>query len=99
MLAAVLALLAGGVAFAVSRITAPDTLGGLDERAVGRIDGADADIVAQYLLGSEPRALAAGAGAVWVADAKDGTVSRIEPGQQPHRDDPGRLRSRGAGVR
>ena len=99
VLAAVLALLAGGVAFAVSRITAPDTLGGLDERAVGRIDGADADIVAQYLLGSEPRALAAGAGAVWVADAKDGTVSRIEPRQQPHRDDPGRLRSRGAGVR
>jgi peptide/nickel transport system substrate-binding protein len=80
LLAAVLALLAGGAAFAVSRITAPDTLGGLDERAVGRIDGADADIVAQYLLGSEPRALAAGAGAVWVADAKDGTVSRIEPG-------------------
>src|SRR5215218_1310693 len=79
VLAAVLALLAGGAAFAVSRITAPDSLDGLDEHAVGRIDGADADIVAQYLLGSEPRALAVGGGAVWVADAKDETVSRIEP--------------------
>jgi peptide/nickel transport system substrate-binding protein len=80
VLAALLAMLAGGAAFAVSRVTAPDSLDGLDERAVGRIDAADADIVAQYLVGSEPRTLTAGAGAVWVADAKDETVSRIEPG-------------------
>src|SRR5215208_3478466 len=79
MLAVVLALLAGGAVFVVSRITAPDSLDGIDENAVGRIDGADADIVAQYLFGSEPRALAVGAGAVWVVDAKDETVSRIEP--------------------
>jgi hypothetical protein len=78
VLAAVLALLAGGATFAVSRITAPDSLDGLDEHAIGRIDGADADIVAQYLVGGEPGALAVGAGAVWVADAKDETVSRIE---------------------
>jgi peptide/nickel transport system substrate-binding protein len=79
LLAAVLALAAGGVAFAVSRIAAPDSLDGLAEHAVGRIDGGDADIVAQYLVGSEPGALATGAGAVWVADVTDGTVSRIEP--------------------
>src|SRR5215208_920615 len=77
LLAVVLALLAGGAVFVVSRITAPDSLDGIDENAVGRIDGADADIVAQYLFGSEPRALAVGAGAV--VDAKDETVSRIEP--------------------
>jgi peptide/nickel transport system substrate-binding protein len=78
LLAAVLALVAGGVAFAVSRITAPESLDGLAEHAVGRIDGTDGDIIAQYLVGTEPGALAVGDGAVWAADVKDGTVSRIE---------------------
>jgi len=73
------AVLAGGIAYAVSRITAPDRLDGIDENAVGRIDMRDGDVVAQYLVGREPRALAAGAGSVWIADAKDGTVSRLEP--------------------
>jgi peptide/nickel transport system substrate-binding protein len=77
--AAAAAVLLGGAAFAVSRITAPDRLDGVDENAVGRIDTRDADVVAQYLVGREPRALATGAGSVWVADAKDGTVSRLEP--------------------
>jgi peptide/nickel transport system substrate-binding protein len=77
--AAALAVLAGGVAFAVSRITAPDRLHGIDENAVGRIDTTDANLVAQYLVGREPRALAAEGGSVWVADAKDETVSRLEP--------------------
>jgi peptide/nickel transport system substrate-binding protein len=79
VLAAALAVLAGGVVFAVSRITAPDSLDGVDENAVGQIDSADAKLVAQYLVGREPRALVVGAGSVWVADAEDGTVSRLEP--------------------
>ncbi len=79
VLAVAVAVLAGGVGFAVSRITAPDSLDGLDENAVGKIDTSGADLVAQYLVGHEPRALAAGGGSVWVADARDETVSRIEP--------------------
>ena len=79
VLAAALAVLAGGVVFAVSRITAPDSLDGIDENAVGEIDAADATLVGQYLVGREPRALVVGAGSVWVADAQDGTVSRLEP--------------------
>ena len=79
VLGAAVAVLAGGVAYAVSRIAAPDRLDGLDENAVGRIDAGDGDLVAQYLVGREPRALAAAGGSVWVADAKDETVSRVEP--------------------
>ena len=79
VLAATLAVLAGGVVFAVSRITAPDSLDGIDENAVGEIDATDANLVGQYLVGHEPRALVVGAGSVWVADAQDGTVSRLEP--------------------
>ena len=81
VLAAAAAVLAGGAAFAVSRIAAPDRLEGMDENAVGRIDAGDGDLVAQYLVGREPRALAAGDGSVWVADARDETVSRVEPGR------------------
>src|SRR5919108_412111 len=62
------------------QIIAPDHLDGVDENAVGRIDTRAGDVVAQYLVGREPRALATGAGSVWIADAKDGTVSRLEPG-------------------
>jgi peptide/nickel transport system substrate-binding protein len=79
VLAAAVALLAGVAAFAVSRITAPDSLDGIDENTVGQIDTAAADVVAQYLVGHEPRALAAAIGSVWVVDAKDETVSRLEP--------------------
>jgi peptide/nickel transport system substrate-binding protein len=79
VVAAAAAVLAGGIAFAMSRVTAPDHLDGIDENAVGRIDLGSADIVGQYVVGREPRALASGAGSVWVADAQDETVSRLEP--------------------
>ena len=79
VLVAAVALLAGGLAFAVSRIVAPDRLDGVDENAIGRIDTGEGDLVAQYLVGRAPRALAAGGGSVWVADAKDETVSRLDP--------------------
>jgi ABC-type transport system substrate-binding protein/DNA-binding SARP family transcriptional activator len=79
IIAAAAAVLAGGIAFAASRITAPDHLDGIDENAVGRIDLGSADVVGQYIVGREPRALATGAGSVWVADTQDETVSRVEP--------------------
>jgi peptide/nickel transport system substrate-binding protein len=80
-IAAAAAVLAGGIAFAVSRITAADHLDGIDENAIGRIDLGTAKVVGQYILGREPRALTTGAGSVWVADSSDETVSRIEPGR------------------
>jgi peptide/nickel transport system substrate-binding protein len=79
VLAAAVAVVAGGAVFAVNRITEPDSLDGIDENAVGQIDTADTNLVGQYVVGREPRALVVGAGSVWVADAKDETVSRLEP--------------------
>jgi peptide/nickel transport system substrate-binding protein len=81
MIAAAVALLAGGAAFAVSRITATDRSLRVGENAVGRIDLAGAGVAAEYKLGREPRALTTGAGSVWVADASDETVSRLDPGR------------------
>jgi ABC-type transport system substrate-binding protein/DNA-binding SARP family transcriptional activator/DNA-binding beta-propeller fold protein YncE len=78
IVAAAAAVLIGAIAFAVSRITAPDHLDGIDENAVGRVDAASAEVVGQYTVGREPRALATGAGSVWVADTQDETVSRLE---------------------
>lgn len=62
----------------MSRVAAPDSLVGIDENAVGRIDTRETNIVAQYLVGREPRALVAGAGSLWVADTRDQTVSRLD---------------------
>lgn len=77
--AAAVAVVAGAAAFAVTRLTGPDHLPGVDENAVGRIDTGEGGLVEQYRVGREPRAVAAGAGSVWIADALDGTVSRLEP--------------------
>ena len=79
--AATVALVAGATAFAVTRLTGPDHLPGVGENAVGRIDTGEGGLVEQYRVGREPRAVAAGAGSVWIADALDGTVSRLEPGR------------------
>src|SRR6266511_1310746 len=47
---------------------------------VSRIDPRRGRVVATIVVGNEPRALAVGAGAVWVANAWwEGTVSRIDP--------------------
>jgi YVTN family beta-propeller protein len=80
VLAAVAALvLLGGLAvFAVSRSSGPAGPSRIDENAVGVIDPGSARIAAQYTVGRAPSAMAAGAGSVWVANAGDGTVSRIE---------------------
>ncbi len=66
------------VVVAVTRLTGPERLPGIDENAVGVID-ADADaITRQYPVGRSPSAIAAGGGSIWVANAQDGTVSRID---------------------
>jgi ABC-type transport system substrate-binding protein/DNA-binding beta-propeller fold protein YncE len=50
----------------------------IDENFVGVIDPDGGHITAQYAVGRGPAALAAGGGSVWVANALDGTVSRID---------------------
>jgi len=77
-------LVAAGVAIAVAVALAVMQLagsGGLDEvseGATGVIDPGDGRIVAQYMVGHAPHALAAGGGSVWIANGRDGTVSRVE---------------------
>jgi YVTN family beta-propeller protein len=75
---AVLAGAAGLLAFGVSRVTAPDRLPRIDENAVGVIDPEGGRITAQYAVGRNPTAVAAGGDSIWVANALDGTVSRID---------------------
>jgi len=55
-----------------------ELLPGIDENAVGVIDPDEAGVIAQYGVGAGPSAIAAGGGSVWVANAQDGTVSRID---------------------
>lgn len=72
------ALIVAGLAYAFSS----NESGGLPrlaENTVGLIDTDSNRIVAQVPLGSPADAIAAGAGLVWVSNALDGTVSRIDP--------------------
>ena len=78
---AALVLVVGLAVFAVSRWTGLTRLARIDENAVGLIDPESGRITAQYPVGRAPSALAAGGGSVWVANAGDGTVSRIERGR------------------
>ncbi len=47
--------------------------------ALAVIDPATNRVVASIRVGSKPVSVAAGAGAVWVGDARDGTVARVDP--------------------
>jgi peptide/nickel transport system substrate-binding protein len=51
----------------------------IDENFVGAIDPDGGHITAEYRVGRNPAAVATGGGSVWVANALDGTVSRIDP--------------------
>ena len=46
------------------------------------LDAASGEVRSRTPLGSTPTAVTAGEGAVWVLDADDQTVSRVEPGSQ-----------------
>jgi YVTN family beta-propeller protein len=80
--AAALAAAGGLAAFGISRLASPDRLERIDGDAVGVIDPDDGRITAQYGLGHAPDAIASGGGSVWVANARDGTVSRIDRGRE-----------------
>jgi streptogramin lyase len=51
-----------------------------DEDAVVRIDPSTGRVVDLVRVGRDPRDIVVGAGAVWVASGRDGTVTRIDPG-------------------
>jgi YVTN family beta-propeller protein len=44
-----------------------------------RIEPETNEVVREIPVGESPSAIAAGAGALWVANTGDGTVSRIDP--------------------
>jgi YVTN family beta-propeller protein len=75
--AAAVLLLAGAAAFVISRVTGPDSLAGIDENYVGLIDPDGGRLTHQYAVGRGPGAVVAGGGSTWVANAQDGTITRI----------------------
>jgi peptide/nickel transport system substrate-binding protein len=79
---AALALVGALAVFAVGRWSGRERPSRIDENAVGLIDPESNRVTEQYPVGRGPSALAVGGGSVWVADAGDGTVSRIEPGRE-----------------
>src|SRR6266542_4713579 len=65
----------GAIAFGLRSVWVAQSGG-----TVSRIDPRSGRVVATIVVGNDPRALAVGAGAVWVANAWwEGTVSRIDP--------------------
>src|SRR5439155_24303975 len=78
LVGAAVLLIAGVTAFGVIRVLEPESLSGIDENAVGLIDPDGGRITKQYSVGHRPSAAVAGGGSVWIANAADGTVSRID---------------------
>lgn len=83
LLAAALALAVAASAgvVAVVRATKTSAVVSVNNR-VDVIRLSSAEVVDQVLLGSQPSGIAAGAGALWAANAGDGTVARLDPGSR-----------------
>jgi YVTN family beta-propeller protein len=69
--------LAAVIAVVVAR-NGEDEPSGSAENAVGLFDPATGELTERFAVGRGPSAAAAGAGSVWVANARDGTVSRVD---------------------
>ena len=78
LVAAAFLVLAGVTAYGVIRVLAPDGLDGIGENAVGVIDPESGLITERYGVGGSPSAVVEGGGSVWVANAADGTVTRVD---------------------
>ncbi len=81
-------LLAGAVAAAVVLATGdsgPRGLAVVARNSVAVIDPGTNEVVAQVTVGSLPTGVAVGEGAVWVLNADDRTISRIDPGTEAMR--------------
>jgi len=81
LVAAAAVLLAGVTAFGVIRVLEPGGLPGIDENTVALIDPEGGRITKQLPVGGRPSAAVAGGGSGWIANAADGTVTRIDRGQ------------------
>jgi len=78
LVGAAILFLAGITAFGIIRVLQPEGLPGIDENYVGLIDPGGERITKQIPVGSGPSAATDGGGSVWIANAADGTVSRID---------------------
>jgi YVTN family beta-propeller protein len=81
LLAPAAVAIAAVVALVVTQLVGSGGLDGISEDATGVIDPGSGHIVAEYMVGHAPDALAAGRGSVWIANGRDGTVSRVDHGQ------------------
>ena len=78
LVAAAVVLLAGAGALAFAESRGSSGPGRIAENTAGLIDPATGRIVKQYPVGHAADAFASGAGSVWSANGRDGTVSRID---------------------
>ena len=78
LVGAAVLLLAGITAFGLIRVLGPEGLPGIDENYVGLIDPDTGRITKEIAVGKGPAAATDGGGSVWIANAADGTVSRID---------------------
>jgi len=78
LVAAAVLVLAGITAFGVIRVLQPEGLPDIDENSVGLIDADSGQITKQISVGTGPSAAIDGGGSVWIANAADETVSRID---------------------
>ena len=73
-------LVAGAVAFALVELTTRGTEPPIVvPNSVAVVDAKASRVSGDILVGSNPIAVAAGAGGIWVANADDGTVTHIDP--------------------
>ncbi len=81
VVAIVVLVVLGGtlVPIALTRGRGAPGLPAIDANAVGLIDLGSGSIRRSISVGSGPSGIAFGLGAVWVANATDGTVSRVDP--------------------
>jgi YVTN family beta-propeller protein len=77
---AAVAVLLGTAVYTATRLADDEHLDGIDAGAAGLIDTNDATITEQHPIGTSAGAVVAGAGSVWVAAPREGTVARIRPG-------------------
>jgi peptide/nickel transport system substrate-binding protein len=70
-------------AYGVIRVMESRGLAGIGENAVGRINPESGQIEWRSGVGKGPTAVVGGGGSVWVANAVDGTVSRIRGERDP----------------
>ena len=72
-------LAAAAIAVAAVRLTGGATPVRVVADSVAIVDPRTNHVIGDVRVGSRPIAIAAGSGAIWVANADDGTISRIDP--------------------